>query len=297
MKFVITGSLGNISRPLTKELAQKGHVVTVISSKLEKQKEIEDLGAKAAIGTLEDVHFLVAVFRNADAVYTMIPPPQFFDHNFDLIAYCRRIAYNYAQAIEESDVKRLVHLSSIGAHLAKGSGLIMGHHYAEGILDNLKNTGITFMRPTAFYYNLLGFIPGIKTTGEIASNYGGKDLVSWVSPIDIATAISQEIVTPLGGRKVQYVASEELTCHQVASILGKAIGKPDLKWKTISDEQMLGELQASGMSSQIAAGLVEMNASMHRGDLFQDYFLKRPVMGNVKLTDFVKEFAAAFSQK
>lgn len=70
MKITITGSLGNISKPLTEELVQKGHAVTVISSKPEKQKDIETLGAKAAIGTIEDVAFLTATFTGADAVYT-----------------------------------------------------------------------------------------------------------------------------------------------------------------------------------------------------------------------------------
>jgi uncharacterized protein YbjT (DUF2867 family) len=74
MKVVVTGSLGNISKPLTKELVKKGHRVTVISSNPEKQKEIEALGAIAAIGTLEDVDFLVSTFTGADAVYCMVPP-------------------------------------------------------------------------------------------------------------------------------------------------------------------------------------------------------------------------------
>jgi uncharacterized protein YbjT (DUF2867 family) len=52
MKITITGSLGNISKPLTQELVEKGHSVTVISSNPEKQKEIEALGAAAAIGSL-----------------------------------------------------------------------------------------------------------------------------------------------------------------------------------------------------------------------------------------------------
>lgn len=44
MKIVVTGSLGHISKPLTVELAEKGHTITVISSKAEKQKDIEGLG-------------------------------------------------------------------------------------------------------------------------------------------------------------------------------------------------------------------------------------------------------------
>jgi 5,10-methylene-tetrahydrofolate dehydrogenase/methenyl tetrahydrofolate cyclohydrolase len=45
MKVVVTGSLGNISKPLAHELLEKGHTVTVISSDREKQKDIEALGA------------------------------------------------------------------------------------------------------------------------------------------------------------------------------------------------------------------------------------------------------------
>ena len=297
MKITLTGSLGHIGQPLTKELVEKGHAVTVISSKPEKQKDIEALGAAAAIGSVDDAGFLTAAFTGADAVYSMIPPTNFFDPTFDLMAYCLKIAHSYAQAVQQSGVKRLVHLSSIGAHLEKDSGLILLHHAAEAILNDLPGVAITHMRPVAFYYNLFGFIAGIKSTGVIASNYGATDKVAWVSPIDIAAAIAEEIVTPQAGRKVRYVASEELTCNEVAHILGSAIGKPDLKWIVITDEQLKSGLEAFGMPAPIAAGFVEMNASMHRGKLFEDYYLNRPgVMGKVKMTDFAREFAAAFEQ-
>jgi len=58
MKIVLTGSLGNIGQPLTRELIQKGHSVTVISRNTERQKEIEAIGAKASIGTMQDIDFL-----------------------------------------------------------------------------------------------------------------------------------------------------------------------------------------------------------------------------------------------
>jgi uncharacterized protein YbjT (DUF2867 family) len=267
MKIVITGSLGNIGKPLTKELVKNGHSVTVISSKPEKRKDIEALGARAAIGSIEDVGFLKASFTGADAVYTMIPPPNFFAPAFDLMGHCAKITNNYLQAIRESGVRRVVHLSSIGAHLAKGTGLILLHHAAECILNNLSDVAITFMRPVAFYYNLYGFLVPIKKTGMIASNYGAEDRLGWVSPIDIAAAIAEEIVIPAegmvtapAGRKVLYVASEELTCNEIAGILGAAIGKPDLKWIVITDEQMRSNLESAGMTPPIAAGLVEMNA-------------------------------------
>jgi len=295
MKIIITGSLGNISKPLTKELVQKGHQVTLISSKPEKQKNIEVLGATAAIGSLEDVNFLVETFKRADAIYTMIPPNYYQDKNIDMRAFYNKIANNYAQAIEQSGVKRVVHLSSIGAHTDKNNGQLAAHYDAAAVLNKLDGRDITFMRPLAFYYNLNSFIPVIKNTGSISANYGENDKVAWVSPLDIATAITEEILTPLTGRKIRYVASDELTCNEVVTILGDAIGKPDLIWNTISDEQMQSRLERIGMTASYAAGLVGMNAAMHSGILFEDYYKNKPVLSKTKMVDFAKEFAAAYN--
>ena len=98
MNIVLTGSLGNISKPLAKELIAKGHSVTVISSNPKKQKDIEKLGAKAAIGTMEDVSFLTQVFKGAEAVYCM-EIFCFFNPEFDYMQYVEQIAHNYKQAI------------------------------------------------------------------------------------------------------------------------------------------------------------------------------------------------------
>jgi uncharacterized protein YbjT (DUF2867 family) len=294
MKIIVTGSLGHISKPLTEELVQKEHVVMVISSNAEKQKDIEALSATAAIGSIEDIDFLASIFTGADAVYTMVPPTNFMDPDFDLMAHCRHIANNYAGAIKASGVKRVVHLSSIGAHMEKDSGLILAHRQVEDILDKLSDVNITFMRPVGFYYNLLGFIPMIKSQGIISANYGADDDLVWVSPIDIAAAVAEELETPLIGKKVRYVASDELTGNETASILGTAIGKPDLKWVLISDEQRLNILKSFGLNPKIATGLVEMFAAQHNGASMEDYYRNKPVLGKVKTADFAKEFAAVY---
>ena len=297
MNLIITGSLGHISKPLAQELVQQGHAVTVITSNKERQKDIEALGASAAVGSLEDAEFLTKTFTGADAVYSMTPPNDYFNHNLDLMAFYRNVANSYSEAIRNSGVQRLVHLSSIGADLDQGTGIILGHHAGEAILDQLPDVAITFMRPAAFYYNLYGFLGTIKKQGFIAANYGAADRIVWVSPLDIAAAVADEIVTPLTGRKIRYVASEELTGHEIAGILGTAIGKPGLEWKIISNEEMRMNLEGIGMSPRIAAGIVEINAGMHSGVIFQDYYLNRPKeFGKVKMTDFAKEFAAAFNQ-
>lgn len=298
MKVTITGSLGNISKPLTIELVQQGHDVTVISSNPSKQEEIEHLGATAAIGSLEDSKFLTRTFKGADSVYTMVPPCNYFDPNLDLLAYYIRLGNNYVEAIKSSGVKRVVNLSSIGGNLEKGNGILAGAHNVELILNKLPaDVTITHMRPNSFYYNLFGFVEMIKSQGMIFANYGGDNVIPWVSPIDIAEAIAEELVTTVKGRKARSVASEDLTGNETAKILGEAIGKPDLKWVMVSDQETLNGLVAHGMNPKIAAGLVEMYSALHSGLLAEDYYINKPAaMGKVKMKNFAKDFATAFNQ-
>jgi uncharacterized protein YbjT (DUF2867 family) len=298
MKITITGSLGNISKPLTKELVQKGHSVTVISSKAERQKDIEALGAKATIGSMEDVDFLTKAFTGADIVYAMETFGEgfFFNQNLDYMTAITNIGKNYKQAIQQSGMKKVVHLSSIGAHTDKGNGMLAFHYNVENILKQLPNdVSIKFMRPVGFYYNMFAFMSTIKSQNIIVSNYGGDDKEPWVSPVDIASVIAEEIEKPFNGRTIRYIASDEVSPNEVAKILGEAVGKLDLKWVVVSDKQALNGMIAAGMNPQIAKGLMEMNASRRGGVLYEDYNKNRPTLSKTKLKDFAKDFAAVYN--
>ncbi len=294
MKIIVTGSLGHISQPLAEELVQKGNDVVVVSSKPEKQKDIEALGAKAAIGSVEDVAFLTNTFKGADLVYCMTPPDF---SKADLVAHNSQMGRNYADAIKASGVKRVIYLSSFGAHNSSGVGLIVGAHNAEQALGELKDVTITFMRPTSFYYNFNNYIPIIRNAGFIASNYGGDDVLQMVAPKDIATDIADEIENPKEGHTVRYVCSDERTCNEVALVLGNAIGKPDLKWNLISDEQLQAGFEGAGLPKVTAAQLTEMYAGLHNGKMAEDYQKHKPILGKTKLEEAAKEFAAAFNQQ
>ncbi len=299
MKITITGSLGNISKPLVITLVAQGHEVTVISSSAEKQTEIEALGANAAIGSLEDAEFITSAFNGADAVYTMVPPGNYFDHNFDILVYYVGMGNRYAEAIARAGIKRVVNLSTIGGNLAEGNGILVGAHNVELILNRLPaDVIVTHIRPNSFYYNLFGYVNMIKHTGVIAANYGGPAIIPWVSPIDIAEVIAEEIVQHPTERNIRRVGSEDLSGDETAKILGEAIGKPDLKWIVVSDEETINGLTSIGMNPKIAAGLVEMYAALASGLLAEDYNEHKPaVMGRVKMKDFAKDFAVVFAQE
>ncbi|HVX27012.1 MAG TPA: NAD(P)H-binding protein [Parafilimonas sp.] len=296
MKIVLTGSLGHISKPLATLLIAKGHAVTVISSNSGKQADIEALGATAAIGSIDDVAFLTGTFTGADIVYTMIPPVNFFDANIDVTKAYQKIAQNYFQAIQQSWVKKIIHLSTIGAHTNTGNGMLRYGYDVENILRELPNTvSIKIMRPVGFYYNMFAFIPSIKNANAIIQNYGGDEKEPWVSPLDIAAVIDEEIEKPFNGRTIRYIASDEVSPNEVAKILGEAIGKKDLKWLVISDEEFIDNLVRAGFSKQAAEGFAGMNAGRVSGVLYEDYFRNKPTLGKIKLTDFAHEFAKVYN--
>ena len=293
MKITLTGSLGNIGRPLAKQLIENGHEVTIVSSNSERKKDIEVLGAIAAIGSVEDPDFLASKFDGSDAVFVMVPP------NYtatDAIEYYQSVGNSYAQAIKKANVKRVVHLSSWGAHLKEGTGFIVGSHEVEVILDKIPDIRLTHLRPCSFYYNMYSFMEMIKHVGFIGSNYGDEDKIVMVSPNDIADATAIEL-TSLTSVKVRYVASEDITANEVSRILGIAIGKPDLKWVTFNDEQTQNGLEQAGVSKYVAEKLVELGASIHNGRMREDYDLHKPQLGKVKISDFAKEFAVAYNKR
>lgn len=299
MKIIVTGSLGNISKPLTEQLLKNGHQVTVISSKAERKSAIEALGATAAIGTMEDVDFLSKTFQGADAVYIMatLGFESFFDPNIDLVEAMTQLGRNYKKAIELSGIKKVIELSAIGANKATGNGNLVFHYNIENVLKQLpQDVSIKVMRPAGFYTNLLKSVQSAKDQGVIISNYGGDKKEPWVSPLDIAATIAKEMDTPFEGRTVQYIVSDEVSPNEIAEALGDAIGKPELKWQAITDDQLLEGLLSFGMSPKVAKGLVEMQAAQGDGTLYEDYYQNRPNFGKVKLADFAKDFALEYNK-
>lgn len=294
MKIIVTGSLGNISKPLATELVQQGHTVTVISSQPERQAAIEALGATAAIGSFEDADFLAATFAGADALYAMVAGSY---REPDSRAYFQRIGHNYAQAIQQAGVRRVVQLSSWGAHLDHGTGGILGSHDVEEILAALPDLALTHLRPTSFFTNYYSFVGMIKGAGFMGANCAGDRPVALVHPRDIAAAAAEELTKPaLAGRTIRYVASDERTQAEVAHALGAAIGQPDLHWVAFTDEQMRENLLKNGLPASTAADVVDIYASMNSGALGEDYEQHKPALGKVKLEDFAQEFAAAFKR-
>ncbi|HTR30634.1 MAG TPA: NAD(P)H-binding protein [Puia sp.] len=294
MKIVVTGSLGHISKPLALDLIKAGHQVTVVSSKKEKTTEIQALAASAAIGSVEDVAFLTRTFTGADAVYTMVPP-NFAADNWR--SYISGIGANYTKAIKAAGVKKVVNLSSIGAHLPEGTGPIKGLFDVEQALNAFDGVAVRHLRAGFFYTNFYSNVDMIKHMGILGSNYGAGNHLPLVSPADIADAAAEELQQSFTGKGIRYVTSDEKTAGEVASILGAAIGKPDLKWVEFSDADALGGMKQAGLPDEIAKNYTEMGVAIRENKLWDDYIKHKPaVLGKRKFAEFAKEFAAVYNK-
>jgi uncharacterized protein YbjT (DUF2867 family) len=291
MNITLTGSLGNISKPLTEILVKAGHKVTVISSNADRADEIKALGATPAIGQVTDVPFLAQAFKGADAVYTMVPP------NFGAAEwknYIAGIGQNYADAITAAGVTKVVNLSSIGAHLEDGTGPVTGIHRVEEIYNKLDGVAIKHLRPGFFYTNFYANVDMIKHANIIGSNFGADTNMVLVHPNDIALVAAEELQSDFTGKSVRYIASDEKTAGDVAKALGTAIGKPELPWIEFTDADNIAGAIGAGLPEEIATNYTEMGASVRTGKMFEDYFKNKPILGKTKLADFAKEFAKTF---
>lgn len=292
MNYLITGSLGHTGKPIVEGLIKAGNTVTVITSKSATAPAIEALGAKAAIGSVEDADFLKQAFAGADAAYLLIPS------NPDVTgwrAFQNQIIDNYIAALEANDIRFAVLLSSVGADLGEGAGPVDGLYDAEQKLANVPGLNSKFLRPSYFMYNLFGMIGMVKNMGIMGGNFGADTLVLTHTD-DIAEVALHELLT-LGftGHQVRYIASDERTGAEIAQVLGEAIGKPETPWVVFSDTQSLEGMKGAGMSEEMAASYTTMGKSLREGRMQADFFKNKPAYGKIKLEDFAKkEFAPAF---
>lgn len=291
MKIIISGSLGNIGKPLTAQLVKSGHEVTVISSNADRKDAIENLGAKAAIGSVSDADFLSQTFADADALFAMTPPNM---GGVNIINNTTAAGAAFAKAIQDANIKRVVMLSSIGADLPTGNGPIAGLYNIEKIYEKL-DTAITFLRAGYFYINFFNDVPMIKGAGIMGANFPASNRIPLVHPEDIAWAAAEELQKTQEGKNIRYIISDVKTPSEIVKTFGAAIGKPELPWIEFTDEQYLGGMTQAGVPEEMAGLYTEMGTGLRNETIAADFLNNDgTVQGKIKLEDFAKEFASKF---
>ncbi|MBO9703379.1 MAG: NmrA family NAD(P)-binding protein [Sporocytophaga sp.] len=291
--YVITGSIGHISKPIAENLIKAGKNVTIITSDANKIKQIEALGAKALTGSLEDAEFVKDAFKKADVVYTMIPPLM---NTSDLRGSQLKIATNYAASIRVNKIPYVVTLSSIGAHLGNGCGPVDSLAAYEKMLNKIPALNVKHLRPSYFFYNLFNQIDLIKNMGIAGGNFGNSDAkLPLVHTNDIAaTAIDELLHLNFNGSSFRYIVSDFRTTEEIVQVLGKAIGK-DFSWVEFTDEQQKEGLLNAGLSASHADAFTEMGIAVRTGKMFEDLYNHQPSLSPTKLENFANEFTLAYN--
>jgi uncharacterized protein YbjT (DUF2867 family) len=290
--YVITGSIGHISKPIVEALIKEGHNVRVVTSSNDRIKEIASLGATPFVGSVQDPAFIHQAFKGADVIYTMIPP---IWQTSNWRASQNEVARNYANAIRDNGIKTVVNLSSIGAHVGNGVGPVDGLYDFEQLLNNIQGLNVKHLRPSFFYYNFLAQISLVKQAGILGANYGDGEKIFLVHTRDIAAAAIEELLNlKFTGTSIRYILGDERSGKEVAAVLGKAIGK-EINWVVFSDDQQKQGLLQAGLSETHAQGYTDMGKAMREGIMQADARKLKPALSPIKLEDFAIEFAAAFN--
>ena len=240
-------------------------------------------------------HFVKEAFKGADVVYTMLPAPY---HMPDWVAYGELIGEIYRNAIEANAIKKVINLSTYGAHKLEGIGAINSIGQLEKSLNQLNGVEVIHLRAGYFYSNLLRQIDTLKASGILGSNYGSSDgKMIFVHTKDIADVAFEAITnSSFPSTEPYYVVSDIRTWNEVAELIGKAIGK-ELTWTVFSDEQFEAGGKQVGFPDFMIAILLEIGQGIASGKFTEHYFSlsTKPTLGKTKLEDFAKEFANAYN--
>lgn len=262
--IVITGATGNTGSVAAEALLAKGEKIRVIGRDASKLERFTAKGAQPFVANVENADEVARAFEGAEAAYLVIPAAL---HRDDFRAYQDRISDAYASAAEKSGLKFAVVLSSIGAQNSDNVGPIVGLHNMEEKLNRISSLNALHLRPTHFMENLLmsidgirmmnalpGFAPADVPSAMIATRDIGNYAASRLAARDFSEHSTQELLGP-----------GDVTMRDCASIIGHAIGKPNLAYVQMPLMLLESALGSMGLPKSSVALVIEMWKSANEG--------------------------------
>lgn len=260
--IIITGATGKIGSKVAIQLLGKGKRVSVIGRDAQKLESLKNLGAEVAIGEMNDVNFLTRSFANAEAVLLILPPDK---QTKDFGAFQDEIAKAQVQAIVNAGVKNVVFISSQGAHDTLHTGTVKGLGRQEKRLNELpEEVNVLSLRPEAFMENC---IESLMLFHTIATPLRPDVSTGQIATYDIANFAAERLFNMdfLGKTYQDLLGDRNYTQIEIAEIVGKAIGKPDLKYVQYSYVDYKNALLKAGMSESRADLITERYKAINDG--------------------------------
>lgn len=290
--YVITGATGKVGGGIAERLLQDGKPVKAIGRSQAKLTALAKQGAQSAVGDAADATFLAKAFTGAECVFLMVPPDL---ASPDIGAHYDRFGEALVKALKESGVATAVVLSSIGADIPKGNGPVAGLYRLEQKLKGLSGVNLLVLRPGYFMENQYGSLGMIKGMGINGGALRGDLPFPQIATRDISEAAFQRMrKRDWKGTEIAYLMGpRDLTMGEATAALGKAIGKPDLKYVQFPYEEALKGMLGAGISQSVAESFVEMNKGFNEGII---PIPKRTAANSTPTTieQFAQDFARAF---
>jgi uncharacterized protein YbjT (DUF2867 family) len=256
------GATGQTGGKIAQRLLDAGEKVRVIGRSPAKLAAFKNSGAEIAVGDAENASFLAEAFRGASAVYTLVAADP---TSPDYRATQDRLGAAIAEAIRASGVRHVVALSSLGADAPGETGVIAGLRAQEERLRQIPNVNVLLLRPASFFENFLSTLPLIKQQGICGDALAADLPMPMVATRDIADLAARALRTRDWSGVVvrELLGPREITCREVASILGSRIGRPDLPYVLFTDAEVIAGLVGAGLSESFAGLYVQMTNALN----------------------------------
>ncbi len=291
--ITVMGASGHTGRKITDALLKSGEKVRALCRSERSLTELKSRGADAMIGDAADADFLTDAFRDADAVYTLLPTDR---RSVDYLAEADRQGKAIFKAVLASGVRYVVALSSLGADLIYHTGVIKALHVQEERLKMLINANVLLLRPVSFFENFFYAFEFIRYQGAITDSVNANLAIPMVSTRDIADVAAKA----LRERNWQGFAVRELlgprniSFPEAARIIGERIGRPYLRYIQASYEEMSHALMHSGLSWDFARLYVEMTCAFNEGRIKPSDVGNRAILTPTRFEEFADELAQAY---
>jgi uncharacterized protein YbjT (DUF2867 family) len=264
--ITVMGATGHTGKKITEALLKAGEKVRALGRSEFKLAELKSVGAEALSGDTNDAAFLTKAFREADAVYTLLPTDP---RAPDFRAEQDRQGEAIVKAIRESGVRYVVALSSVGADVSEGTGVIAGLHAQEERLKKIEGINVLLLRPVSFFENFYTSLALIKQEGINGDSVVADLAIPMVATRDIADIAARALKARdwKGVVVRELLGPRDLSYAEATGIIGEKIGKPDLKYVQFSyDDQAQATVQA-GLSESFARLYVDMTRAFNEGTI------------------------------
>lgn len=262
--YVVTGATGHTGNVVAKGLLSKGEKVRMVGRNPDRLKALVAQGAEPFTADLTDTVSATKAFVGAKAVYVMMPPNI---ASPDFRGLQDRVTDAVATALRSAGVTHVVTLSSIGADKTEKTGPVVGLHNLEQQLNGIEQLNVLHLRAGYFMENTLAQISIIRSTGMTVGPLRPDLKLPMIATRDVGEAAASALLN-LDFRQKQtreLLGQRDISMSEVAQIIGKNIGKPDLRYTQAPDEQVRPASIQLGMSLNVANLLLEMSAALNSG--------------------------------